>query len=122
MSVWSRWSTTGGIGQHSHFQVFGVRQISSAQQPPINPFKSVPVGKSSVVLLLTRGMPSMLTISANATCRNCTDEIQGSLQLLCLDIAADQQVIEAADAIPAVPVGFKHDPMLPVCVSLTMIF
>jgi hypothetical protein len=42
--------------------------------------------------------------------------------LLCLDIAADQQVIEAADAIPAVPVGFKHDPMLPVCVSLTMIF
>jgi hypothetical protein len=39
-----------------------------------------------------------------------------------LDIAADQQVIEAADAIPAVPVGLKHDAMLPLSVSSTMIF
>jgi hypothetical protein len=43
-------------------------------------------------------------------------------QLLCLDIAADQQVVEAADAIPAVPVGLEHDAMLPVGASPAMIF
>jgi hypothetical protein len=42
--------------------------------------------------------------------------------LLCLDIAADQQIIEASDAIPAVAVGLKHDAMLPVSGSSAMIF
>jgi hypothetical protein len=42
--------------------------------------------------------------------------------LLRINIAANQKVIEAADAIPAVPVGLKQDAMLPVGVGSAMVF